>query len=199
MDEQQMDRRVQRTRQLIREALIDLMMEKQYEKITIQDIIDRANIGRATFYNHYQDKNDLLLRGVAELSNQNENEETLHLPKKDNMTHDTIRTAGMFRHSQENQRLHQVMFKRSQENLIQEQVATILQANVAMQLKRLTQDERPSDVPADVIIQFISGGLLTLIRWWHDQNFPYTPEEMDAYFQQMIMPGIVEITNETSN
>ena len=67
MSQPKTDRRVLRTRQSIRNALVELMLEKPYEKITIQAIIDRANVGRATFYNHYQDKDDLLLRGVAEL------------------------------------------------------------------------------------------------------------------------------------
>ncbi len=197
MDEQKIDRRVQRTRQLIRDALIELMMEKRYEKITIQDIIDRANIGRATFYNHYQDKDDLLLRGVAELSTHDA--APLHSTKEGDGQHRTIQTAGMFRHSQQNQRLHQVMFKRSQENLIQEEVAAILYTNVETQLTQLVQSEEPPDVPIDVIVQFMGGGLLTLIRWWHDQDFPYTPEEMDAFFQQMMMPGVLRVLEPGSN
>ena len=197
MDEQKMDRRVQRTRQLIRDALIELMMEKRYEKITIQDIINRANIGRATFYNHYRDKDDLLLRGVAELNNHDA--EPLRPPPNENASLGTIQTAGMFRHSQQNQRLHQVMFKRSQENLIQEEVAAILYTNVETQLNQMVPSEEPPDVPIDVMAQFMSGGLLALIRWWHDQDFPYTPEEMDTFFQQMMMPGVLRVLEPGSN
>ncbi|MCK4727276.1 MAG: TetR/AcrR family transcriptional regulator, partial [Anaerolineales bacterium] len=62
------DRRVQRTRQLLRDALVSLILEKGYQKITIQDIIDRANVGRSTFYSHYRDKDDLLLSGFDELA-----------------------------------------------------------------------------------------------------------------------------------
>jgi AcrR family transcriptional regulator len=61
------DRRVQRTRKLLQEALMTLILEKGYEAMTIQDIIDRANVGRATFYNHFLDKQDLLVSGFAEL------------------------------------------------------------------------------------------------------------------------------------
>ena len=60
------------------------------------------------------------------------------------------------------------------------------------------QNEASSDIPFDVIAQFISGGLLTLIRWWHDHNFPYSPEEMDIFFQQMMMPGILGILEPNS-
>src|SRR5512141_1969972 len=61
------DRRIQRTQQLLREALIALILEKGYDAITIQDILDWANMGRSTFYAHYRDKEDLLLSGFQGL------------------------------------------------------------------------------------------------------------------------------------
>lgn len=61
------DRRIQRTRHLLLDALIQLIPDKGYEAITIQDIIDRANVGRSTFYSHFRDKEDLLLSGFENL------------------------------------------------------------------------------------------------------------------------------------
>src|SRR5580765_1920865 len=59
------DRRSERTRQLLSAALIELMLEQRYDEITVQNIIDRANIGRSTFYAHYLDKEDLLVSGFT--------------------------------------------------------------------------------------------------------------------------------------
>ena len=56
-----MDRRVQRTRKLLRDALMNLIMEDGYDAISIQDITEKANLGRATFYLHFKDKDELLL------------------------------------------------------------------------------------------------------------------------------------------
>src|SRR5258707_301232 len=53
------DRRVRRTRRALREALVALIVERGYEKVTVQDVLDRADIGRSTFYAHYRDKDDL--------------------------------------------------------------------------------------------------------------------------------------------
>src|SRR5438105_6251027 len=61
------DRRVQRTRQLLQDALISMMIEKGYEATTVQDIIDRANVGRATFYAHFADKETLLVSRLEDL------------------------------------------------------------------------------------------------------------------------------------
>src|SRR5258708_22417388 len=55
------DKRVERTRKLLQTALIDLIGEGGYDAITIQEIVDRANIGRTTFYLHYNSKDDLFM------------------------------------------------------------------------------------------------------------------------------------------
>src|SRR5215510_15281228 len=67
MKKKKEDRRVQRTQQLLRDALIELIIEKGYEEVTVQDIIDRANVGRSTFYSHFMDKQQLLLSRLKQL------------------------------------------------------------------------------------------------------------------------------------
>ena len=61
------DRRVLRTQQLLQTALISLIQEKGFEALSVQDIIDRANVGRATFYAHFDNKEDLLVSGSRDL------------------------------------------------------------------------------------------------------------------------------------
>lgn len=61
---QQEDRRIQKTKKLLADSLAQLMEEKEFEAITIQDIIDRANVGRSTFYTHYESKEKLLLNNI---------------------------------------------------------------------------------------------------------------------------------------
>ena len=61
MSEEKVDKRVQRTREALRKSLMQLIDEKGYDSVTIQDIVDRANMGRTTFYLHYESKDDLLL------------------------------------------------------------------------------------------------------------------------------------------
>ncbi len=66
-ENQLLDRRIQRTRQLLHEALFSLIVERGYESITVQDITERANLGRTTFYLHYRDKAELLQESVSTL------------------------------------------------------------------------------------------------------------------------------------
>src|SRR5438067_6661592 len=67
MAAQAIDRRIQRTQELLKTALMSLIQEKGFETLSVQDIIDRANVGRATFYAHFDNKEDLLLSGFEDL------------------------------------------------------------------------------------------------------------------------------------
>jgi AcrR family transcriptional regulator len=57
------DRRIQKTKRILSDSLVGLIREKGYENVTIEDIINRANVGRSTFYSHFENKDQLLLAG----------------------------------------------------------------------------------------------------------------------------------------
>jgi AcrR family transcriptional regulator len=67
MKAEKQDRRSLRTRQLLSDALVSLLFQQRYDTITVQDIIDRANVGRSTFYKHFYDKDDLLVSNIESL------------------------------------------------------------------------------------------------------------------------------------
>ena len=66
-EEQVKDRRIQKTKSLLHEALGSLIREKPYDAIVVQEILDRANVGRSTFYMHFSDKDDLLVSGIHDM------------------------------------------------------------------------------------------------------------------------------------
>jgi len=193
MTNDKLDRRVLRTRQLLQDALVSLILEQGYDKVTVQDIIDRANVGRSTFYAHYQDKEDLLLRGVAEIAYGEELEEAV-AEDVERLAQigagGTLSIFGMFAHIQQNERVHKAMFQKNNDNVILEKGAIFLYANLKAQLRRLYQDDQPPKVPISILTQYLTGGLMSLAQWWLDNDMPYTPQEMDELFQQMAMPGI---------
>ncbi len=190
------DRRIERTRQLIREALVSLILEKGYEKVTIQDIIDRANVGRSTFYVHYRDKDDLLLRGVAEIAYGDDVDKTVAEEIK------RLKQAGLsgalsifplFSHIKENDRLHKVMFKKNPENAILEKGTDYLYANITAQLRQLMEAGQETSVPVSFLALYLTGGLIQLAKWWLENDMPYSPKEMDEMFREMTMPGVWKV------
>ena len=66
-EEKKLDPRIKRTRQLLQQALMDLMREKSFQSITVQDIAERATVNRVTFYAHFEDKSALLEYTIREM------------------------------------------------------------------------------------------------------------------------------------
>jgi hypothetical protein len=104
------DRRIQKTKKILSEALIALILEKGYEKVTIQDIIDKANVGRSTFYSHYESKDQLLLAGPQNLGVRifGDDEPRLAGAGKDQ----ALDFLPLFRHAAENLALSKAMIGR---------------------------------------------------------------------------------------
>src|SRR5260370_2844387 len=100
------DRRVGRTRKLLEDALHDLIVEKGYEAVTVQDIIDRANVGRSTFYAHYTDKQQLLFSHFADLEAHLAHQQRLVRAKSADPVERVFGfSLAMFQHAQEYRRL----------------------------------------------------------------------------------------------
>jgi AcrR family transcriptional regulator len=181
------DRRSQRTRQLISAALIDLMMEKSFDAITVQDILDRANVGRSTFYAHYLDKDDLLASELTRMMHQFRHNAVVD----GDVVNLLLPSLDLFRHVQENSRLIKALvWGRGIEPMmrdLQKQLAQLVELNLAAEL---TAGGVPQ-VPLPILADFVASAFLNLLKWWMtESNLQIPPEELDRMFQTMVMPGV---------
>ena len=181
------DRRVQRTRQLLRDALVSLILEKGYQKITIQDIIDRANVGRSTFYAHYRDKDDLLFSGFDELAHDLHRHMRSPVASDDNHGH-LLHSLEFFIHADNNKELYMAMAESGGGDLILDIARQHMQNHIQVHLNQFPTIG--DEIPLPVITNFLAGSLLTMITWWLEQNLPYSPEQMDDIFNSLAMPGV---------
>jgi AcrR family transcriptional regulator len=195
------DRRTRRTRKLLKEALVALMLERDYGRITVQDIVERANVGRSTFYMHYEDKEDLLLRGVAGIDHRAAREAAAEdsspgrpCPGK----LETISTLAMFSHVKANGTLRKIMHRSHPENALLEKGTAFLYTNVASQLQQLAGSGPAPAVPIPLLAHFLTGGLMSLVWWWTETGMPQSPLEMDAAFQQVAMPGVLSVLGKST-
>jgi len=185
------DRRVQRTRKLLLDALMELMLEKGYETVTIQDIIDRANVGRSTFYAHYLDKEALLLSGFEQLRQFL----TQHVGMAPAAAKGTNRltlgfSLAMLQHVQSHHRMHQAIFGKPSGAIVQQQFQRIVADLVRREIAALVPSGTPLAVPLDVVVQYTASAFLALMTWWLDQKMPCSVEEMDRMFRALVSPGI---------
>ncbi|WP_411344870.1 TetR/AcrR family transcriptional regulator [Paenibacillus sp. WLX1005] len=179
---ERVDPRILRTRALLRDALIHLMEQQPYDKITIQDITARATVNRKTFYLHYESKDHLLFAVTDELLGE------LFGEARDASTfHQSIDElqryiAGrIFTYIIRYKRFFEVMFEqRAMFNFVQymkQYIARFYEERFA------ALDDAQLPVHKDVIASYISSAYVGVIHWWLREGMPYTPEEMT---EQMI-------------
>lgn len=186
MSDKKEDRRAQRTRRLLHQAAISLMREKRYNSITVQDIIDRADVGRSTFYAHYQDKEDLVNSNLEEMME----ELSRPLADIDSGSQQIIPSLALFEHIGENRQVFEDMGGGQGLDMLLEKGQFYWKKRVEAQLQALLTEGQSPEVPISLVAGYISGAFITFIKWWLDNRLPYSAERMDDMFQQMVMPGV---------
>ncbi len=193
------DRRVHRTRNMLHEALLDLIIEKGYEAITVQDIIDRANVGRSTFYSHFQDKEHLLKSNIGQLRDFLK-QQRVHraLPE----VSDGYRfgfSLAMLQHVQSHKRIYKAVAGKQSGALVMYHMHKMLADLTREEIMVLFPCTDSLTIPQDVAIQFVVNSFWSLVTWWMDQNTPYSADEMDRMFHTLTLSGITALRGENQS
>src|SRR5215510_12614772 len=175
------DRRRQRTRHLLSAALVELIREKDYNSITVSDIIERANVGRSTFYVHYRDKDDLFVgeldRVIEVLSHRIPNQEEVPF----------FPSLGLFRHVGEEYGLYKSLLWGPGIDLLIKH----LQKSLCKRIEKGFQESgKEFNIPIPILANFIAGSFLILLQWWLENKMIYSPEEIDEIFKKLTTAGI---------
>ena len=180
------DARVRRTRDALGDALVALMQEKPFETITVQDVLDRAQVSRSTFYSHYSDKDDLLMSDAEEFFESISMALSVHGDKSDRV----FPVREFFVHLSDVQPFFKALVKsgKFQENM------ELARGHFARGIeRRLSELPRGKSIPPNQLpaIAFThAGALLSLLTWWLDRGMRESPAEMDELFHRMIWNGV---------
>jgi AcrR family transcriptional regulator len=182
------DRRVRRTRKALRDALVTLMTEKGYESVTVQDIIDRADVGRSTFYTHFTDKDDLLRDNLAGLRSLVQRPVPAEAAGR---RRPLLRfSLPLFRHVYAEQDMARALFGRPSGAPVVRQVEQLLTDVVRSELSTLSAGGAQGRVPQEAVVRFVVGAYLSLASWWLGGDEVISPEDIDGIFQALAAPGI---------
>jgi AcrR family transcriptional regulator len=188
--ETSLDRRIQRTRQVLREALFELIIERGYEKIAIADITERANIGRSTFYLHYQEKEDLLKASLRSLMRELELDVE---PSAEEICPYSIRCIRIFQHIAQRQGLYQALLLETGSvnigNVMRTYFAELFQRSTLDSVER----ENPSSLRNELIAAHAAGSLFGLISWWLRHGISPSAEQMGSVYFQLMAKGAENI------
>lgn len=185
---QHTDRRVRRTQKALEDALIALILEKGYEAVTVQDISERANVGRSTFYAYYDYKDELLLSQLDKLDGAFSDAVVRSLFEDgDGDGHGAL---ALFQNVQANRRVVKAMLGRQSGALIADHLYGRLRPRVEAHMRSQLTSAQADAVPVDLIAHHMVCSLLTMIGAWLDSKSPLSPEQMDALFRVTVMTGV---------
>jgi len=184
------DRRIQRTHKLLQDALLELILEKGYDAITVQDIIDRANMGRSTFYAHFEDKENLLLsefEGMREQFDQHLLNQAVPAESPWGLT------LLMFQHAQSQHRLYKALIGKQGGNTMITHINNYLSALIQEHLKVQSSKKKKEGIPMEVLAYYLVSSFMSLMTWWLDHEMPYPPERMNEIFEELVRFGVESI------
>ena len=185
------DRRVQRTQQLLQTALISLIQEKGFEALSVQDVIDRANVGRATFYAHFDNKEDLLVSRLEGLRASLQARQRQALSQATNADDRMFAYSHeMFVHVNEHRTVFGSMVGKRSGAVIQHLFHKMLVDLVREDIKALRPQRANGGTPHEAVVQLIAGGLFGLVLWWVDGRMKLSIEEVDAFFRRLAIPAV---------
>jgi AcrR family transcriptional regulator len=165
------DRRIQKTKKYLAEALAQLIAEKGYEEVTIQDIIDKANVGRSTFYAHYESKEQLLLNNInfqKELIETDANDETL--PYGVNLVY-------MFNHLHENLPIVRQICGRKIGQQLANHFTEIIATKIIEHHKRKLFLSKKESIAFRYKAQAAAAGVVRMLFTWLSDETPLACEE----------------------
>ena len=184
------DRRIQRTRALLLGALLDLIVEKGYEEISVQDIVDRANVGRSTFYKHFLDKRELLLTGVEQLQKLLTEQRASHGAPAGSKPTLLGFSPLLFEHVQGNLRFCSALLGSGSGSIVEPRFRRILAELVREDLAACIPAGAAPTVPLDIVVQYTVSAFLGLLRWWMEQPALLPAEQIDRQFRTLTLPAI---------
>src|SRR5262249_2740727 len=179
------DRRAQRTRNRLKGAMVELIKEKRFDDITVQNVIDRADVARGTFYSHYTGTEDLFDRQWREFNKFLA--EKIEWDKAGQGSF--VPVTFFFQHLQEAQPFYQGLVRSRKVDAIFKSGMDYLSSNIERSLNEKTNAQRIA-VPIPILANYLASNFFGLLKWWLDAGMPYTPEAMDKIFHELVNPTI---------
>jgi AcrR family transcriptional regulator len=186
------DRRIQKTLSLLRDALVSLIVEKPYDTIVVKEILDRANVGRSTFYTHFRDKDDLLVSGIHDMLGE--------VPSP-------IRTGGrsldrilwfslpIFEHHYSHAHSWGDRIGTKGRTILHEHLRRVLAGIVVDVMKKEYRAGRqsPREMPPEVVSAYVASTFVLVLNWWLDTRMHLPPKQINDVFRRLTSPTLATL------
>jgi AcrR family transcriptional regulator len=189
------DRRVQKTEALLRDALTSLIREKAYDSIVVKEILDRANVGRSTFYSHFRDKDELLASSIHEMLRSARSTQWSPSAKP---YEKVIRfSLPIFEYLQEHRHEH----RRAENAMMDGRSRAVLHEHLQDVLVKLIDDDveqylcgrrkTTGQMPPNVLAKYVASTFVLVLNWWVETDSSLSPNEVNDLFRALVLPTLV--------
>lgn len=178
------DRRIERTMTALRDALMSLIIEKGYDAISIQDIADRANVARATFYLHFKDKDDLMFRSMRVIY------DGIVARQPQELCIEALADDSDFQHVAQYAEFYGAMLSAKGSMGFLTRVRAYLQEELEKSMDQLIPPDVKPRLPRPLIAAYCTGAQIGLIWWWVENRLPISAEKMALYTMQLSVFGL---------
>jgi AcrR family transcriptional regulator len=180
------DRRVMRTRDVLGDALVALIQEKPFESITVQQVLDRAGVGRSTFYTHYEDKNDLFMSDAAEFFEAMSTALTRHGDKSNRVAP----VGEFFAHVAEQREFLNALVAAGKIQDLWEMGQEYFARGIEQRLAELPGVPPMAPPLPAAFARAFAGALFSLLSWWNRSRPAMSAAEMDDFFHRMVWSSL---------
>lgn len=170
------DRRVERTRRALRAALVELILERGWDAASVQDVCDRADVGRSTFYAHFADKEDLLIGGLEDLG------KAIRLSSRGSNAERPLGfVRGLIEHAEEQKRLFRAVIGKHGGEVVHRRFRELLMNLFREELAALAV--APPRLAAAA--HYLTGAFSELLTWWLESRNSLGAAELEELFREL--------------
>ena len=184
------DRRIQKTRKLLHDALGGLIQEKPYDEIAVQEILDRANVGRSTFYMHFRDKDELLSSSIHDMLG------SIHATPlaSSGERHERIIRFSLpfFEHIHRHRHTGGARMGTRGRAIIHEHLQKVVAEQIADEVRKHIQGRRRAagQAPPGLLVRYVASTFILVLNWWVESRNPMPPKEVNALFHTLVQPTL---------
>lgn len=185
------DRRVQKTQKLLHEALGSLIQEKPYDEIVVKEILDRANVGRSTFYMHFRDKDELLASGIYQLL---QTVSSAEMPASGKKRERILRfSLPVFEHIHRHRQEGAVGMGTRGRAIVHEHLQRVLAELIADDVGKLVDGRHSGadQIPPALLARYLASTFVLVLNWWVESQGTLRPKEADSLFRALTLPTLL--------
>lgn len=186
-----MDRRIRKTQKLLQDALMSLVREKPYDEIVVKEILDRANVGRSTFYTHFKDKDELLASGMQDLLR---TVQAAELPAPGKPPERMIRfSLPVLEHIHRHREAGAAGMGARGRAILHQYLQKVLTDLIADDVRKALPRRRNNagQTPPELLAQYVASTFVLVLNWWVESNGALRPKDVDSLFRALTLPTLM--------